>query len=161
MDKITSKSSIRPELQSVYFWPDKMVATDSFHILEVKKEIGVDSPRLLKTKGFKGRGTVSIDERNVVNDGDKLIQGELVEAEYPDYERACFSEAEPKFSMRVNAKLLAELLAEVDAQTGSPLHKIRLDFFDTNKPLIITAEPGNHRDKPEVSVRAALSPVMS
>ena len=63
MDKITSKSGIRPELQGVYFSREKMVATDSFRLLEVKKPIGLaGEPRVIKAKGFKGRGAVIIEE---------------------------------------------------------------------------------------------------
>ena len=175
MDKITSKSSIRPELQSVYFHPDRMVATDSFRLIEVKKAVGISEPRLLKVKGFKGRGAVSVADDDIVNDGGKLIQGERVDAAYPDYEQilAGLKDA-PRFSMTVNAKLLSELLAEVDAQAhGDGNHKIRLDFFEKNKPLLITAEGeatvevpsgygGNftETERRKVSVRALLSPIM-
>lgn len=159
MDKIISKSSIQPELSAIYFTPEKMVATDSFRLIEVKKGIDIAEPRLLKAKGFKGRGTVTIDDNNLINDGGKLIQGERVDGDYPDYEKACFENGKPKFSMYVNAKLLAELLAEVDAQGQNSFHKVRLDFFDPLKPLLITTVPGG--GGPDTSVRAALSPMTS
>src|ERR1700688_4100570 len=109
MDKLKSNSQIRPELEGVYFWPDKMVATDSFRLIEVKKEIDIRSPRLLKAKGFKGRGAVSVSEANVINDDGKLIQGELVDADYPEYEQVFEGLGEqPRLTMHVNAKFLAE-----------------------------------------------------
>jgi hypothetical protein len=154
MDKITSKSSIRPELQSIYFAPDKMVATDSYRLIEVKKEIGIPEPRLIKVKGFKGRGTVSVGADDIVNDDGKLIQGERVDASYPEYEKIFDGVKEaPRFSMLVNAKLLAELLAEADAHAEDANHKVRLDFFETMTPLIITAQGKT------VSVRALLAPL--
>lgn len=154
MDKITSKSSIRPELQSIYFAPDKMVATDSYRLIEVKKEIGITEPRLIKAKGFKGRGNIAVNPDDLVNDGGKLIQGERVNAEYPDYEKVFDGLKDaPRFSVLVNARLLAELLAEADAQADDANHKVRLDFFETMKPLIITA-----RGK-SASVRALLAPL--
>lgn len=154
MDKITSKSSIRPELQSIYFAPDKMVATDSYRLIEVKKEIGIAEPRLVKAKGFKGRGTISVGDDDIVNDGGKLIQGERVDATYPEYEKIFGGLKDtPRFSMLVNAKLLAELLAEADAQAEAANHKVRLDFFETMKPLIITAQGES------ASVRALLAPM--
>lgn len=154
MDKITSKSSIRPELASIYFAPDKMVATDSYRLIEVKKEIGIPEPRLVKAKGFKGHGTVSVGDDDIVNDDGKLIQGEHVEATYPDYEPLLDGAKDaPRFSMLVNAKLLAELLAEADAQANDANHKVRLDFFETMKPLIVTAQGKN------ASVRALLAPL--
>ncbi len=154
MDKITSKSSVRPELASVYFCPDKMVATDSFRLIEVKKAIDIPVPRLLKAKGFKGHRAVSVNDANVINDDGKLIQGELVENPYPEYEGVFngLSDA-PRFTMTVNAKYLTELVAEVDAQSGHSFHKIRLDFFESMKPLLITAEGE------KVSVRGLLSPM--
>jgi len=154
MDKITCKSSVRPELQSIYFCPDKMVATDSFRLIEVKKQIGIPEPRLIKAKGFKGRGSVMVNPDDVVNDDGNLIQGQRVDAAYPDYEQIFdgLNDA-PRFSMLVNAKLLAELLAEADAQADDANHKVRLDFFETMKPLIITAQG---RD---ASVRALLAPM--
>lgn len=160
MDNIVAKSSIRPELQGVYFSRDKMVATDSFRLIEVKKPIGLAGElRVIKAKGFKGRGAVANAENDIIADGAKLIQGERVAAAYPEYERVFDGLSdEPRFSMVVNAKYLAELVAEVDAQAGSPFHKIRLDFFDSLKPLLITAT-GEAADNEPVSVRALLSPM--
>jgi DNA polymerase III sliding clamp (beta) subunit (PCNA family) len=156
MDKLTSKSPVRPELASVYFCPDKMVATDSFRLIEVKKEIDIPAPRVLKAKGFRGRGSVSVSEANVINDDGKLIQGELVEADYPDYETVFKGlGGQPRLTMHVNAKYLAELLTEIDAQAGDQWHKVRLDFFDTVKALLITSQGPNEN----VSVRGLLSPM--
>ena len=160
MDKITSKSSIRPELQSVYFHPDKMVATDSFRLIEIKKEIGIPEPRLLKVKGFKGRGAVSVADGDIVNDGGKLIKGERVDATFPHYEQifAGLKDA-PRFTMHINAKLLSELLAEVDAQACDPHHKVRVDFFEKAKLLVLTAEGAAKGYEGKVSVRAILAPI--
>ena len=153
MDKITGKSSIRPELSAIYFTPDKMVATDSFRLIEVKKAIDIKEPRIIKAKGFKGRGTVTIGDDDIINDHGKLIQGERVDAEYPDYEKAAFDNGEPKFSIMLNIKYLAELAAEVAAQSCAAFDKARLDFYDKDKPLIITADGGT------IKVRAALMPI--
>ncbi len=154
MDKITSKSSIRPELTAIYFAPDKMVATDSFRLIEVKKEIGIAESRLIKAKGFKGHGTVGVGDDDIVNDGGKLIQGERVDATYPDYGQIFDGLRDaPRFSVLVNAKMLAELLAEADAQADAMNHKVRLDFFETMKPLVITAEGK------AASVRALIAPL--
>jgi hypothetical protein len=160
MDKITSKTSIRPELEGVYFSDDKMVATDSFRLLEVKKPIALaGKPRVIKVKGFRGRGIVAIADTDIITDGAKLLQGERVEAEYPEYEKVFDGLSDqPRFSMLVNAKYLAELLAEVDAQAGSHSHKVRLVFFESMKPLLVTAT-GETPDQEEVSVRALLSPM--
>jgi DNA polymerase III sliding clamp (beta) subunit (PCNA family) len=155
MDKITSKSSIRPELSGIYFTPDKMVATDSFRLIEVRKEIGLEGePRIVKVKGFKGKDAIAISADNIVKDGEKLIQGEATGGSFPDYERIFADASEkPRFTMLVNAKYLAELAAEVDAQAADPFHKIQLDFYEPMKPLLITAK-GEH-----VEVRALLSPM--
>lgn len=160
MDKITSKSTIRPELGSIYFTPDKMVATDSYRLIEVKKDIEVAEPCVIKAKGFKGRETVSIDDHDIVNDGGKLIQGARVDAEYPDYEQL-FDLGEPKFTMLVNAKYLAELAAEVDAQAHDTMHKMRIDFYGERRPLILSAEGEGGKGSPKVFVRAALSPIQA
>ena len=109
MDKITGKSSIRPELSAIYFTPDKMVATDSFRLIEVKKAIDIKEPRIIKAKGFKGRGTVTIGDDDIINDHGKLIQGERVDAEYPDYEKAAFDNGEPKFSIMLNISIWPSL----------------------------------------------------
>src|SRR5690242_8007543 len=140
MDKITSKSSIRPELASIYFTPDKMVATDSFRLIEVKKDIALEGePRCIKAKGFKGRGSVIVGDNDLINDGGKLIQGERVDAEFPDYEKALPTE-KPAFTMYINAKYLAEIAAEVDAQAQNAVHKVRLDFYGEHRPLLLTSE---------------------
>jgi hypothetical protein len=160
MDKITSKSSIRPELQGIYFSPGRMVATDSFRLVEVKKEISLEGePRVVKAKGFRGRGEVSVDADNLINDGGKLIGGEVVDAPYPEYEEVFEGlSGGPRFSMVINAKYLAEVAAEVDAQSGNPFHKVRLDFFESMKALVISAE-GRTNEGREVSVRALVAPM--
>ena len=129
MDKITSKSSIRPELTGIYFTHDKMVATDSFRLIEVKKEVALEGePRVVKAKAFRGRGAVSVDANNLINDGGNLIGGEATGGTFPEYEKL-FDEMSdaPRFTMLVNAKYLAELAAEVDGQAGNSYHKVRLD----------------------------------
>lgn len=158
MDKITSKGGVRPESQGIYFSPDKMVATDSFRLIEVKKEIAIEGePRVVKAKGFRGRGDVSVDANNLINDGGKLIGGEVVNADYPEYEKVFEGlSGEPRFSMVINAKYLAEVAAEVDAQSGSPFHKVRLDFFESMKALVISADGKTNRGQ-EVSVRALVA----
>jgi len=164
MDKITSKSSIRPELTGVYFAPDKMVATDSFRLIEVKKGIAIEGePRVVRAKGFKGNKSVSVAADNIVKDGDKLIQGEATGGTFPDYEKIFADAADkPRFTMLVNAKYLAELAAEVDAQSGDPFHKVEIAFYESMKPLLITAERVERDDAGNdktVSVRALLSPM--
>jgi DNA polymerase III sliding clamp (beta) subunit (PCNA family) len=160
MDKITSKSSIRPVLQGIYFAPDKMVATDSFRLIEVKKEISLEGePRVMKAKGFRGHGAVSVDANNLINDGGKLIGGEVVDADYPEYEKVFEGlSGEPRFSMDINAKYLAEVAAEVDAQSGGAFHKVRLDFFESMKALVISAE-GKTNEGRDVSIRALVAPM--
>lgn len=155
MDKITSKSAIRPELSGVYFAPDKMVATDSFRLIEVKKDIAIaGEPRVVKAKGFKGNKSVAITADNIVRDGDKLIQGEATGGSFPDYEKIFADAADkPRFTMRVNAKYLAELAAEVDAQSGHGQHAVDIIFYESMKPLLIAAEGENGK------VRALLSPM--
>jgi hypothetical protein len=155
VNKITSKSTMRPELTGIYFAPDKMVATDSFRLIEVKKDIAIEgAPRVIKAKGFRGNKAVSIAADNIVKDGDKLIQGEATGGSFPDYEKIFADAADkPRFTMRVNAKYLAELAAEVDAQSGHGLHAINIVFYESMKPLLITAEGE------DAKVRALLSPM--
>ena len=53
-------------------------------------------------------------------------------------------------------------MAEVDAQAGDPHHKVQLDFYESMKPLLITAERVERDDDANdktVSVRALLSPM--
>lgn len=161
MDKITSKSSMRPELSAVYLTPEKMVATDSFRLIEVKKPIGINKPFLFKAKGFKGRGAVSVNG-DIINDDGKLIQGERVDGEYPDYEKALPTD-KPAFTMYLNAKYLAEIAAEVDAHAKDPFHTIRLDFYDKHRPLVITAEgvtgESNIEDRSPIKVRGVIMPM--
>ncbi len=160
MHKITSKSSIRPELSAIYFAPNKMVATDSYRLIEVKKDIVFKgNPRPIKAKGFKGTKTVSIDDNDLIHDGDKLIQGERVDAEYPKYERV-IPTGKPIFSIKVNAKYLAEIIAEADAQAGSDYnHTVRLDFYGEHRPMLITPITKEEKPRGDTKVRALLSPI--
>ena len=160
MDKITAKTGVRPELQGIYFAPGKMVATDSYRLIEVKKEISLEGePRVVRAKGFRGHGAVSVDANNLINDDGKLIGGEVIDADYPEYEKVFEGlSGEPRFSMVINAKYLAEVAAEVDAQSGTPFHKVRLDFFESMKALVISAA-GKTSEGRDVSVRALVAPM--
>lgn len=144
MQKLASKSIIRPALAGVLFDPqnNKLVVTDTFRLLEVSKTIeGITEPVVLRVPGFTGRSQVAVNDMgDIVIDGKKnlVVEQKTPGDEFPKYEQVLPKTEDAKFTFKVNAELLAGLLAEQAKHQKNP--HVTLHFYEDNKGLFITGE---------------------
>jgi len=107
--KIASKSLIKPELACIAYYGDKVVATDSFRMLEVPVEGGValEKPELrLASSAKMPAGFVKVDEPL----GIKPVNA----GKYPDMDLVKKIHNEGEFvTINVNGKLFGELLMQM------------------------------------------------
>ena len=107
--KIASKNSLKKELNCIAYRGDKVVATDSFRMMEVPVEDGValEKPDLRIASSAKmPAGYLMVDEP---------LGLELKDADkYPDTDVVMKSSAEGEFvTFNVNGKLFGELLMQM------------------------------------------------
>lgn len=133
MHKLCSKSKLGRSIEGILFAPDKMVATDSFRLLEVKKKITVDKPVVMAVKGFSGTGDNIIVNKETVVDGKKHLVAFPINDQFPIYE-SIIPKTKPVFEMTVDAKLFGELLLE-QAKHQPGISHVKLSFYGTNKVI--------------------------
>lgn len=137
LSSYVSKSDIKPELACVLVKPDRMVATDSFRLVEVKGQTGIDKDTLIKLpKALKTLSAVTLkDEKLGTMEKGAWYELETIEGAFPRYE-TIMPTAEPIATIRVNAEYLKEI-----AQTFEDKKKlgfVDISFFGELKALRFT-----------------------
>lgn len=137
-----AKSPIRPELASVLLKGGKIVATDSFRLIEMEvEEYEGDVPVLIPAKEFKAmKGKVILGEKS--EEGYKLSSDQMTlivsangdPESYPDYEKIIPTE-EPVLEIKVNGRYLAEVLSLL-AKTH-PFETVELSFYGPKKGIVL------------------------
>lgn len=117
--------------------PEKIVATDSFKLIEIKYETGVDSPIVVQLpKGLKTLdGAVALQSGKLFNKGAEY-QGNILEEKFPDYEKIIPTTA-PILTRYVDARLLKDICEAFNGGMKMELHKSLIIF--TNKDSSIKA----------------------
>lgn len=118
-----SPSMMRSEINAVLVTPDRIVATDSFKLIEIKKETGAGAPVLVKLpKGVKTFDTITYKKDDV---------GTFVNGAWTEIGTPLDADIYPKY--------------EAIMPTGEPLKKVRLSVHHLK--AIITACEGKGRDR--------------
>lgn len=169
--KIAATSGIKPELACVLFTKGKTVASDGYRLLEVAapKDEGAApteamkgaKPFLVKAEGVMRKLKPEKDERVWLSHLDQgkaefVVNGEVetlapVEGRFPDYEQL-WPQGEPVVKIKVNAKLLGELLMVMGKMTGA-WEPMEVSIYGPEKPILIT---GGTRQQ---SARAMMMPI--
>lgn len=110
--KIASKSSIKPELQSIAFFGDKVLATDSFRAIEYTVPQGerLEKPVMLNAKLVRKRVKMDKYEELSVEDIRRVARLEPTEGTYPEVEKIMKdSQKNECITISVNGRYLAEI----------------------------------------------------
>ncbi len=146
LSDFVSKSNIRPSISGVLVTPEKIVATDSFKLIEIKRANAVKEAIIVKLpKGLKTFDRIS-DEKLYHKNAEYPI--EKIDDTFPAYE-SIIPTTEPKMTIIVNPKFLAEICAAFSKEVT-----IALELHGEDKPIVITARD-TRGDKKE-DIRALL-----
>lgn len=153
--KFASTSTVREELASVLIKDGKVVATDSFRLVELPIECDADAmPVLISAKAFgklKGKaitGQTGHQGLIVDVDGFGALLPSLDAGRFPDYEKLVPT-ADPEASVRINGRFLAEVLSLL-AKTD-PFETVQVDFHGQAKPVVISTKAGRGLVMPVVA----------
>jgi len=135
--KIASKTSVKLELTCIAYYGDKVIATDSYRMLEIPVEDGValDKPDLRIASSAKmPHGFITVDEPL----GVKLPNA----GEYPDINSVMKTMREGEFTtISVNGKLFGELLMQMAKVNESGKVTLRVPVAP-EKAIILEAPIG-------------------
>lgn len=133
------KDSNRDVLNSVLIAPDKIVATDSFKLVEIKTETGISEPLLVKLpKGIKTFESVH-SENGIVTIRDKKGAGYQVDVlstayTFPEYEKL-IPTTEPKLTVRLSPEYLAQVAKAFEGDVY-----VEIALHGNAKPLVFTSD---------------------
>ena len=155
IEAFTSKQKLGRAIDGVLIMPDKIVATDSFKLIELKGDTGAaDSFTVKLPKGLK---TFERVERvgtgaNIYHKGAKYEVAEVGAAdEYPKHE-AIWPTGEPVASVILDAGHLAAICAAFESASTTGVAHIEIKIYEENKAVEFTSKTG--------VLRALLMPVL-
>lgn len=135
LSDFVSKEKIERAIEGVLIMPDKIVATDSYKLIEITTETGVPAPVIVKMpKGLKT--FESVTAASVLTNKGATYQCEVLRADkYPKYE-AVIPAGEPVATVRVNAEYLEQIASA--CKGAGQFHAVEIAFHGELKPLVFT-----------------------
>lgn len=139
ISKACSKSSTKLGLSYIRVYPQKVVATNSFILAEVKHESNMDGYLL-------GKACEKLNKKAVVSAtgaSDGLVTVPFANSEgfnYPDNYETLKPTAEPVATITLTKEYLIDLLKACDDSF------VKIDFHSVNKPLIIKGQKKETRE---------------
>lgn len=150
---LVSKTSIKPEMQSIAFYGDRTVATDSFRLIEVQADGKRHDPVLYSAKMIQP----SLVAKNGFEHGELGLMP--VEAVYPDVDfvlKSAFDRKPDMTTVRVDAGLLGETLI---AMNKSGARFIELSIPNTPGIALIAETYQSKGAKSQKKVHALVMPI--
>lgn len=151
--KIASKSSIKPEMQSVAFYGNRTIATDTFRLLEVSTPFSdpaeAHAPAIIDSKLFKAttipKKTLNFDlaeiekaTKTVANPNINYPDVDQIMSEKPDVEYA---------SIKINGELLGELLVAMSKINKFGVVELKVPINQAYTPVHIYARTEDNKNK--------------
>jgi DNA polymerase III sliding clamp (beta) subunit (PCNA family) len=141
LKKITSKN--RPPVDHIHIKDGKIIATDTFSLIETKAPEGITKNGAIKAEDIKGAHYLGHTE-----DGAPIVQtkkGEQLSIDtketrdpFPEYEQLIPEDNEDTNTLKLNKKYLINLLSAIPEDTI-----ILTTQKDETKPVKITSEDNN------------------
>lgn len=153
---ITAFVSAKPfqaGIAGVRIMPDRVAATDSYKLIELKADTAVAGPFTVKLpKGVKTFDSVTIKDNaaQITNKG-ALYAAEVIAEEFPKYEQLIPKTEDAKISVTVNAEYLMQIAEAFKAHGKQGQVTLHL-YDDKHKPILCTESDGK--------LTALLMPVM-
>lgn len=133
----TSKSKIKPVLQSIHVMPDKIVATDSFKLIEVIGDTGaIETFNVIPPKGLKTFDKIERkDGQPVFTHKNAEYKGELVLEDFPEYEQV-IPKTDPVLEITISPAHLKEVCAAFESKDD--FSGMQFAFHGKTRPIVIT-----------------------
>jgi hypothetical protein len=136
-------------VQGVHIMPDRIVATDSFKLVEIKTETGVtEAVTVVAPKALKTFDGVTVDGEKITlqNKGAEYLTRKH-EGEFPAYEKV-MPEGEPQITIRLQPQLLKEVAEAYGKEAYVDMHiygELKpLKFENGNKDVTVLLMPMNN-----------------
>lgn len=140
--KVASKTSIKPELTSIAFFGDKVIATDSFRAIEYTVPNGerTEKPLMLNAKLVRQRVKMDRFEELTADQIRAVARLEPTEGTYPDVEKVMKdSEKNDCITVNINGRYLAEIATLLCG--FNKFERVTLKIpKEAYKPVILEAE---------------------
>jgi DNA polymerase III sliding clamp (beta) subunit (PCNA family) len=154
LSAFTAKTDIKQELAGVLVTKDKLVATDSYRLIEVQSDAGKDLSAPVIVGLPKGAKTIEHIEM-AGNDATIKSKGALYPASFtlagdrfPKYESVIPNIEDATISVSVNPEYLQDIaraFQELAKQNKGKLDGVTMHLFDTKKPIVFTNNNGTAR----------------
>lgn len=163
LSAFTAKSDTKQELAGVLVTKDKLVATDSFRLIEVQSEAGKDLEKPIIVKMQKGvktfdhvtqntDGTVTLTTKGASTPSAYVLDGDT----FPKYEPLIPDIKNAIAHIKLNPQFLKEIAqAFEDLQGKNELNSVHMYVFEEEsraKPVLFTNDKG--------TARALLMPIL-
>lgn len=141
LSSFVSKTRIGESISGVLITPEKIVATDSFKLIEIKYETGVDSPIVVQLpKGLKTLdGAIAVQSGKLFNKGAEY-QGKIIEEKFPDYEKI-LPTTKPTLTRYVDSRLLKDICEAFNGGMKMELHESLLIFTNKDESMKAVLSP--------------------
>jgi hypothetical protein len=140
LSAFTNPSTLRPAINGVLITPKKIVATDSYKLIEERCEVGVTAPVIVRLpKGVKTFASVSPDGKSIVGKRGEVYTTETLKADdFPEYEQVI-----PKEDALSYVKLSAAHLMEICEAFAHGEKSFTIEVHGPHKPVVFIS--GNKR----------------
>jgi len=126
-----SKGPVERSINGVLVTPDKIVATDSFKLIEIKQASDIQKPTVFKmVKGFKTFETAN--DTGLIAKYGTICSNSIMEDAFPEYEKV-IPQGEPVFEIDLSPEHLEAIFK---AFKGYP--RITVKMYAKNKPVVFT-----------------------
>ena len=135
----TAQTTFNKSIEGVGIYPDKVVATDSFKLIEVKMNTGAEKPYVLRP--HKAVKTFDSVEGAIMYQKGVPFQGEIMKDDFPKYEEI-IPKGTPVISVNLSPELLKEVCTEF-IQKG--YYGFTMSIYGDMKPIVFTRKQGDKR----------------
>ena len=137
----TDKSELGRAIEGVRIEPERIVATDSFKLIEIIEHTGAEDSFTVKLpKGLKSFERVERTEAGAyLHKGGASYSGQILHEEYPKLE-GIIPTGEPNATIKLNPEFLGEICKAFTE--GRAIPEMTIAYYGANKPLVFTREDG-------------------
>jgi hypothetical protein len=148
----TAKSLTGRAIEGVRIEPERIIATDSYKLIEIIEHTGAGESFIVKLpKGLKSFDRAERTEVGAyLHKGGASYSGTIIQDEYPKWEKI-IPEGKPTATVKLNPEMLGEICKAFTE--GRAIPEMTIAYYGENKPLVFTRNDG--------LLRAVLAPMIN
>ena len=159
--KVTNKNAIKLELQSVAFYGNRTIGTDSFRLLEVSATGTPHEPRIIPAQFIK----TSKFDKKVLQFNQEYIESitNIIanpHNQYPDVDKIMSEDKTIEYAtVKVNAELLGELLLAMSKIGKFAEVEMKVPINQTYKPIHLYTHDSNPNQSERQTAHGLMMPL--